>query len=96
MHRLASLGVSFATPLPYAPNPRVLGGPFHTPWTNPPFHVVPRVARSVEKTDALHVTVRERWGGTQPPPYRPESMAAFGGSIESATFDANLFGTSTR
>ncbi len=90
MNRLASVGVTFATPLAYTPGPRVLGGPFHTPWSNPPFSLMHQTARRVEKTDVLHGTVGDRWNDDSSS-YRPQSMEAFGGTLTGAVFDRRLF-----
>jgi glutathione S-transferase len=90
MRKLASVDVTFAVPLPYTPKPAVLGGPFHTPWTAPPFNLMERVARRVEPTDVLHATVRARWTGAEPP-YRPTSMGGFGDGIASARIDETAF-----
>jgi len=91
MQKLGSVGVRYTTPLSYVPCPRVTGGPFHTPWLKPPFHLGRRVARSVQAGDLLHASVQERWNAGGDPRYRPEAMGGFGDSLARARFDAALF-----
>ncbi len=91
MEKLRTVGVTYTTPLAYVPKPQILGGPFHTPWTKPPFNVLkPDTPRQVNATDVLHASVRDRWNAPVPPPYRPPSMQAFANGVGNATVDATL------
>jgi glutathione S-transferase len=88
MRKLAGVGVRFETPLMHTPDPRVLGGPFHTPWSTPPFNLQAPSPRRVETGDVLHATVRERWNSAVPSAYRPDALAAFAaGGIAGFMFD---------
>lgn len=79
MEKLRTVGVIYTSPLAYVPKPHVLGGPFHTPWTKPPFNVLkPDTPRQVGADDKLHASVIDRWNAAAPTAYRPKSMVAFG------------------
>ena len=77
MDRLAALGVGFSsrTPTPL-PSREAIEGAVHTPWLEPPFHMLRKSARSVERGDLLHVTVTHRWDEASAA-YRPDAMGAF-------------------
>jgi uncharacterized protein (DUF2235 family) len=77
MSKLAKLGVVFSAPLMHEPDPQPLGGPWHTPWLDPPFEHFPEVARRVDATDTLHASVLQRWNAAGADPYRPLAMRAF-------------------
>lgn len=73
MRQLAELGVRFATPLTYTPQPEI-GHPIHEPWNKPPFNFLAQVPRQVLTSDRLHESVFEHWERTAD--YRPRALAA--------------------
>ena len=88
MTKLAAERVRFETPLMHTPNPHVLGGPYHTPWSNPPFNLQEQSPRAVEAGDVLHATVKERWAASAPPLYRPDALRELATEgFEKFTFD---------
>jgi hypothetical protein len=91
MEKLRTLGVVYTNPLAYVPKPKVLGGPYHTPWTKPPFNILkPDTPRQVNASDKLHASVLDRWNAVGTPQYRPRSMQAFAAGVANATVDATL------
>ncbi len=74
MRQLAEVGVRFATPLTYTPNPTISHG-IHEPWANRPFGKLPRAPRAVAAGDTIHESVFKHYSGT--PSYRPSALAAF-------------------
>jgi len=75
MQRLAEVGVTFATPLTYDPNPRRLDQAIHQPWKDPPFNLLKTSPRRVEAGDSVDETVLERWRKSAD--YRPLALTAW-------------------
>lgn len=68
MRKLKDVGVLFNSPLPYPPTPQDPNQPIHTPWTEPPFDVLAKAARGVDRAaNTFHASVPLRTNLTLPP-----------------------------
>ena len=68
LRRLVGGGVRLNNPLPYPPLPQNPNQAIHTPWDSPPFNLLPRAQRPVDRVnDLFHVSVTRRDPLTLPP-----------------------------
>ncbi len=72
MQRLRSVGVQFAARLNCVPDCGCTRQSIHTPWENPPFHLLSKKPRQPAADDVFQVSVVELWQSDAA--YRPKAL----------------------